>query len=522
MKAVTFFTLLTLAFTSSNSFAQTLEMDWGQSYDLPKNNWYQKIIGSDKEGFFAIRSESIFGVNEENLWLEYFSATTNARESTNQILMPTVGGTPSHYENLYYLNGKLIIFSSITNGSRKVLYVSYLNNEGALKNKPKEIGSIPVSNSNTDGFNFQLTDAGKIMLNFHNTFALYNAEPHNFKIINSDLVEEVNCSLELPLKDRAFEVIQSKVSKFGDICMLIKLERIADKKKASTGPAFDYTMLVYTVKKKEFHPFPITVDKYTPTHVIFGLDKNDDIVITGFFANKTVKIANEFSGSFFRKINPRTLKAEVMDPKKSIKLFSKELMAEFSQERNGETADQYFNYMIRDMFFFENGGFAFIAEQEYTKSTTIIAPGTKQETKIDYYYYNDLLVSGVTKEGVLDWQIRIPKNQNSSDDKGYYHSIASFVDANKLKIIFDDNRSNLENKSAIKTKELKNNPVLTPKGQAVLATLYSDGSYEKYPMFKNEDAKYVIVPRLIAKVGKRYVSYAQDGKSFKLGSFVYE
>ncbi len=348
MKAVTFFILLTLAFTGSNLFAQTLEMDWGQSYDLPKNNWYQKIIGSDKDGFFAIRSEGILNVNEDNLWLEYYSTTTNARESSNQIIMPTVGGNPSHYENIYFLNGKIIIFTSITNGSRKVLYVSYLNNEGALKNKPKEIGSIPVSNSNSDGFNFTLTETGKIMLSFHNTFAQYNAEPHSFKIINSDLVEELNCSLEFPLKDRAFEVIQAKVSKAGDICMLMKLEKIADKKKASGGPSFEYTMMVYTVKKKEFHPFPITVDKYIPSHVIFGLDKNDDIVITGFFANKTVKIANEFSGSFFRKINPRTLKADVMDPKKTIKLFSKELMAEFSQERNGETADQYFNYVIRE------------------------------------------------------------------------------------------------------------------------------------------------------------------------------
>ena len=132
------------------------------------------------------------------------------------------------------------------------------------------------------------------------------------------------------------------------------------------------------------------------------------------------------------------------------------------------------------------------------------------------------MVIGVTKEGVLDWQIRIPKNQNSSDDNGYYHSIATFVDANKLKIIYNDNRSNLENKLAEKTKELKNNPVLTPKGQAVLATLYSDGSYEKYPMFKDDDAKLVIVPRLIAKTGKRFVTYTQDGKSIKFGSFVFE
>ncbi len=522
MNVIKSFIFVSLTLLGLNLFSQTVEMDWGSSLELSKNNWYQNVIGSDKDGFFAIRSEGVLGVNDENLYLEYFSTTTNAKEATNQVIMPTVGGNSTHYEALYYLNSKIILFSSANFGSRKMLYVSYLTTEGALKNKPKEIGSIPVSNSNLDGFKFQLSPSNKIIIGFHNTFAQYNNEPFTYKILNADLTEEFNASIELPLKDRSFEVLQTKFTNTGDICMLIKAEKPKDKKKAAAATTYDYIIMVYTVKKKEFHPFIITVDKYIPTHVIFGLNKQDDIIIAGFFANKTVKIANEFSGSFFRKINPHTLKADVMDPKKSIKLFPKDLSAEFSQQRNGETPDQYFNYELRDLLFFDNGGFAFVAEQLYQKTTTFIAPGTKEETKIENYYFNDLLICGVTKEGVLDWQKRIPKNQFSTDDNGYYHSIKLFIDANKLKIIYNDNRSNLNNKVAEKTKELKNNPSLTPKGLAIIATLYSDGSYEKYTLFKNEDSKYVIVPKLITKIGGRYLTYAQDGRSIKFGSFVFE
>lgn len=522
MNVIKFFILLNLTLLGLNLFSQTVETDWGQSSELTKNNWYQKVIGFDKDGFFAIRSEGILGVNDENLYLEYFSSTTNAKEATNQVILPTVGGTPTHYEELYFLNSKIILFSSANIGSRKLLYVSYLTIDGALKNKPKEIGSIPVSNSNSDGFKFQLTSDNKIIISFHNTFAQYNNEPFTYKILNADLTEEFNATIEIPLKDRSFEVIQSDFSNTNDICMLIKAEKPNDKKKASTGPTYDYIMMVYTVKKKEFHPFPINVDKYIPTHVIFGLNKSDEIIVAGFFANKTVKIANEISGSFFRKINPHTLKADVMDPKKSIKLFPKELAVEFSQLRNGETPDQYFNYVLRDILFFDNGGFAFVAEQLYEKTTTFIAPGTKVETKIENYYFNDLLITGVTKEGVLDWQKRIAKNQFSTDDNGYYHSVITFVDANKLRIIYNDHQSNLENKIAEKTKQLKNNPALPPKGQAIMATLYSDGSYEKYTLFKKEDNKYVIVPKLIIKMKSRFLTYAQDGKSVKFGSFVFE
>ncbi len=522
MKAVKFFALFSILLSFTGAIAQTLEMDWGQAVDLEKNHWYQKIIGSDKDGFFAVKSEGILGINEEHLTLEYFSATMNARESANDVIMPTVGGAPTHYEDMFFLNSKLILFTSANSGSRKVLYVQYLNNDGSLKNKPKEIGEIPVSNSATDGFSFKERADGKIMITFHNTFASYNSEPFTYKVLNSDLMEEVNVALELPLKERSFEVIQSEIGKNNDIYMLIKAEKPKDKKKATANAEYEFQVIVYNAKKKECHPFPVSADKYIPSHAIMGLDLNGNIIVGGFFANKTVKVANEFMGAYYNRINPNTLKADLVDPKKNVKIFTKEIVAEFSQIRNGETPDKYYSYVLKDLVVFQNGGFAFIGEQQYSTSTTIIAPGTKQETKIDYYFFNDLLVCGVNKEGALDWQVRIAKNQNSSDDKGYYHSVATFVDANKLKIIYNDNRSNLNNKVAEKTKELKNNPVLVPKGQAVLATLYSDGSYEKYPMFKDDDAKMVIVPKLISKMSKRYITYAQDGKSVKFGSFVFE
>jgi len=522
MNTLKFLVTSVLILINLSLFSQTVEVDWGKTADLQKNNWYQKVIGSDKDGYFAIRSEGILGVNEENLYLEYFSSTTNEKETTNQIILPTIGGNSTHFEELYFINSKIILFSSANFGSRKMLYVSYLTTEGALKNKPKEVGSIPVSNSNLDGFKFQLTNDNKIIISYHNTFAQYNNEPFTYKIFNSDLTEEYNSSLELPLKDRAFEVLQSVFAKNNDICLLIKAEKPADKKKATATATYEYSAIVYTTKKKEFHAFPITVDKYIPTQVICGINKDNDLIVAGFFSNKTVKIPNEFSGSFFRKINPSTLKAEVMDPKKSIKLFPKELSAEFSQVRNGENPEQYFNYNLKDLFFFDNSGFAFIGEQQYIKTTKFIQPGTKQETTIDNYYFNDLLVCGVTKDGVMDWQKRIAKNQNSTDDNGYYHSYKAFVDANKVRIIYNDNKSNLNNKIAEKTKEIKNNPALTPKGFAIMATLYSDGSYEKYNLFKNDDARFVIVPKLIIKAGNRFLTYAQDGRSTKFGTFIFE
>ena len=98
MKAMKIIVLFFLIISYTGLLAQTLEMDWGQASELPKNHYYQKIIGSDKDGFYTIQSQGILGVNDETLTLEYFSTTTNAKESSNQVITPTVNGKPTHYE----------------------------------------------------------------------------------------------------------------------------------------------------------------------------------------------------------------------------------------------------------------------------------------------------------------------------------------------------------------------------------------------------------------------------------------
>jgi len=172
--------------------------------------------------------------------------------------------------------------------------------------------------------------------------------------------------------------------------------------------------------------------------------------------------------------------------------------------------------------FFDDGGFSVISENFYTIGDNIKDPATKQITHVDYYYFNDLIVFGVTKDGTLAWNIRVAKNQESPDDKGFYHSYKAFSESNKIKIVYNDNKSNLNNKIAEKTKALKNNPVLTPKGIATLVSIYPDGSYEKYNLFKPEDERFVIIPKLVVNIGRRYLTYAQDGRDIKFGTFVFE
>jgi len=509
---------------SALTYAQSVEMDWGSNMVLEKNTWYHKVIGHDKDGYYVIKSKSPVELTDDNTYLEYISSITNTIESTNQIIMPSVNGIQTHFFDMFYLNQKLILLTYANVSSQKILYIQYINQDGTLKNKPKDIAKIPLTNAPKDIFKVKLIN-GKIGVLYHNTFASYNNEAISFKLINSDLSEEINVALNFPLVGRSFDIIQFDAGKSGYLYFLTKCLQIG-KKKPSAGKKveekYEYIMLAYNPKRKEFAQFNVKANKYVPANAIFGLDKEENILIAGFFANKTVKFANEFMGAYYMKINPRTQKIEVIDPKKSIRVFSKDFMAECSQKRNGITPQQYYNYTLKDFLFFDNGGFVVIAEQEYIVGDDIVDPASKKVTHVDNYYFNDLIIFGVTKEGTLAWNIRIAKNQYSPDDKGFYHSYVAFSESNKLKIVYNDNKANLNNKVAAKTKQLKNNPVLLPKGFATIVSIFPDGSFEKYSMFKDQDQKYVIIPKMIYNTGKRYVTYAQDGKSIKFGSFIFE
>lgn len=521
MKQMILFLALLYLCTSLPVLSQTVEPDWGPSRDMEKGTYFHKMAGYDKDGYFMVRSDNILKVTNNKIYIEYYSSVTNDMESIGEVLLPTVNGVMSEYEDAFYMNGKIILFTSVPLGSQRTLYVQYLNIDGTLKNKPRELGSIPIANMPADKFRFSTFSDSQILIRYNNSYMQYNGEPFTFKIINSNLIDDFSETLELPLKERSFEVLQTAVTKTNTILFLIRAE-IVSKKKTSTQ-MYENILMVYNPKSKVFTPILIDAEKYIPLSMRFTLNKEENVIVGGLIANKTRKIENEFCGAFYQIINPRTLKVNPTDIKKNYKLFDKPFIANFAAERNGTTPVQYYNLIMKDIVVFENNGIAFIAEQYYTAQKTLIDPGSKAETTINYFYYNDLLVFGVNKEGELDWYKHIPKNQESLDDNGYWHSFVAVLNVNQVKILYNDNPANLKNTIPEKTKLLKNN-LNTNKatGQAVMISIFADGSFEKYPLFPEKDSKVCILPKMILPMGKRILAGCQEVKSVKFCTFAFE
>ena len=526
------FVILLALFTTA-MFAQTLEtVMWGNSTELPKKTSFQKIIGTNDDGFYALRSDNASFITTDKLWLEFVSFATMDVDESNEIQFPAVGNKQTYSNDMFFINDKLILFTSAADKGRSqnVLYMEYMNTNGSLKNKPKEVGNTPISNLKEDGFKFKyLKDDNQIMLYYHKTYSKYNGEKFSLKIFDSNLKEVFAEDLVFPkrLMEKKNKLTQIEKGKSGNIYMLFSVEVVSTKatRGKKSGDKYENVLVVYNTKKKEFKTYDIKVNKFVTKSVKFVLTDDEIVVVAGTIAPRTAKFAKQFTGFFYQKINPKT---EKIIPFKNPKLSfydikrDKPLIATFNSTRTGETQNDRYSFDVKSVEKLENGGFVVIAEQYFKSFRTYKDPQTKKEIKIMYHNYNDILVGGIDKAGKFAWVKRFPKMQYSIDDGGHFSSFATMLNVNTVKLVYNDLAKNITNKNADKTKTIKFNPKTAPKGVAVMHSIYTDGSIQKTPMFEGKDGECVIIPKTLTKFTDGYIIATQKGKKYRFAQFIVE
>ena len=515
---------LLLVISSYITVAQSLEMEWGAEFDLDRDYRYHKIVGQDADKFYLIRKEKTKDVTKSEVWLESVSKISSGIESSYKVVFPEIQGKKSKFENLFYINEKLILFLGVHDQMKQLsyLYATEIDEDGISKETPKMIGHTSLILNPEEGFKYSLTpDQKHVLVHYHVPFNLYTGEPLYFKMIDSNLEVVESKRFELPLLKRKLQIKNYQRGESGNYYFAIQMEPAQQGRSRGRGGAakinYIYTVMVYNAKKDSLQDYRIKVDKYKPSGIMMALNDNEEIAVFGYGTKRSSAAP---SGVYYQKINPRT---EKITAKRFLE-FSKDraFLAEFKQERNGINDAQWYNFTPGQIVEMDEGGFVYLTEQYYVEREVIRDPRTKQETVAHFYHYNDILAISVDDEDRMNWYRRIAKNQYSTNDKGYYSSFIAVPVMSKLKVMYNDHPKNLKIKSSEKTKELKNNVMTGPSGQAIVATVYSDGNVDKAPMFEGSDGKYSICPKLFLYNDPEHSIYVQKGYKFKWGKFFFE
>ncbi len=563
-KTIVLFAFLAMAF---NLLSQTVDVEWGPWNDLTKKSHFLKIAGSDRNTFYAVRVEKLKTLNASAIWLDAFSTTSMTRTSSIDLKMPKIYTKESAFENLFYIKEKLMLFVSVIDAvrQRKTLYVQLIDESGAPKGDPKQLGDIPLMDQQGYGFNFSLNlDQTQVLVAFHAPLSVYNGEPINMKLIDSGL--NITTSREFTLSDLQWRKILSvkatvastpgkpvaaskneyntkdtvlsmlgrkvRILKFmggndGNLYLAVKAEPLAKKKASAAKGAktkYDFFILAYNSGKQELRYYPVEVDKFIPSDLTMSLDKNENVVCFGFGSKKS---AVEFSGIYYCRINPRTERLEAKD----FIDFSKNrnFVTEFKAERNGTVPEEFYNFRQGDVVYLDNGAAVFLTEQCYETARMIIDPKTKAETIVNYYNYNDIIVASADEDGKLEWYLKAPKKQFSTNDFGYYSSFIALPSDTKVKVIFNDHPRNQDIKDYAKVKEIANNVATNPEGQATVLTIFRDGHADRTNLFPSDDSKTCVNPKLVIPSGNGFIVYGEKGnmlipgiQTYKWGSILFE
>lgn len=502
--------LFALAFITVSSvvFSQKFELNWQPEQKIKKKDRIGSVIGSDKNGYYMTKySQSGF------LFATY---TTHIVRLNKQHEEEFRFDVPSKLHNkdlslegIYYINEQLFIFSSYDDkkADLKKLFVFPVSKSGVI-GEEKQIDEINYKDRKTKGtFIIKVLNESKKILVIHEEgYTKKGNEDAKFLLYDFDFNLIWEEKIELPYKDKEFVIDGYLVDEENNVYIIgsREVKKLSQKK-----------LIAYYVKSKKLEEANINLKR---VHKVSDLNYNlvnGLIQFTGFYFNEKGGI----QGIVRESIDPKTLKS--VSAKATP--FDKKDILKFATKRAAKKDKGIaFNYDIRQIIYEENGDILLVAEG-YQLIVTTSHDARTGATRTTYtYYYWDIMVVRMDKEGEILWLQKVPKKQISMNDNGYYSSYLFVQDQNNFYFIYNTHFKNFSPK--LKEDE-KGEQVYAPslkKGVIALTTLSKkDGKFES-EIFKSASkdakAKTIFAPKQSAWLNENEILvYGAFTRNFRLG-----
>jgi hypothetical protein len=546
MKA-TFFSFLFLWIVSISGFAQSeLEktyMQWGKELKEPTGSYIVKIISTSPQGFYALRMKNAGALNKEQVYIEKYDSKMNLKRSEKLDL--SYKNKDRDFEDVVMIGGQLYLLSSFNNEVKKknYLFLQEINKKTLrLARDFDMIGETESKDKYREG-TFDLIhsqDTSKILI--YNQLLYKKNEPERFafRIFDKQFNELWSRNVVLPYGDNQFQVEEYQVDKAGNVYLLGVIYDDKSRFRRQGKPTYRYSILAYTKDGEDAEEYKIDIEDKFITDLTFKVADNGNLVCTGFYSEKGTY---SVKGTYFFRLDAKTKQIY----NKNLKQFDFEFLTEYmspakkekakraEREGNERRAPELFNYSLDNLILRSDGGALLIAEQYYVyerydynrpfygggfygyRYSRFYDPYYRNNSTRDIYYnYNDIIIVNIQPDGEIEWTARIPKQQETINDGGYYSSYSHAVVRDKIYFIFNDNARNFDGKSnRIYNYDGRNSVV-------AMATLSRDGSIETEPLFSNRDADVIARPVICRQIGKREMMiYGELGRNFRFGKLTF-
>jgi hypothetical protein len=481
------------------SFAQTIEVQFGDNYRDARKSRITKIIGQDDDGIYALRRKFA-------LFSRYTPATIEYYDNELKLVYSKPIELPRKEMELaetFFFNDTLFAFIEYFDREKNInyLYGSYISREGKLDMNFAEIAAVQVDSKRSSNWYsvHNSTDSTRFLVTILPSYDKKAETEVHFKVIDHRYREFSDAHLEFPFEQRDFSFQTVILAANGDIHMMASVKPDEKSKRRRELRLFSYFK-----QNDVIHEYPILIGQNYITDYDMKVKPNNNVTIAGFYSDRG---GASMKGVFSFEVNTSSRAIE------NIKTtdFTEEFLKQFFSARKAKKGKELWGYEVRDIFVKSDGAIQLLAEYYHFYITqTTNAQG--QTTTTYHYVYGHVIVVDFNYDGEVNWWMKLPKMQHTTNDGGYYSGMSYHHVNDKIHLIYNDHPKNM---NEVDPDRLRN--MSKKKAWTVLVTIDKDGNTEKIPLFRAKDKRTLLVPksgRMVSKNEQVFVS--NIGKNYKL------
>ena len=487
-------------------------VSWGADYKLTGKTSLGSILGHDSDSFYLLKFDG--SGSGLQVSIGRFGLKTLSEVESYPISLTDNKEEELKVRKSFMIDNFIWIFSTYYNRKTDTLYCysQQFNLRGNKRGDRKIIDKRHAENRKMVGaYDFVLSiDTNTVLVVYSPPVNKYEFEDRKMYMLGKDnsLIWAQNIEISHP--SEYFQVIRRVVADTNRVYILgvAYTNKVNSSNKSRVKNTGKYMVFAYNQKEKTLNEAQLSLNGKYITSADLTYDKDHHVYVIGLLSRSR---SFSVSGAFYVMVDID--KQEVI--KKGFSVFEKDMIRQFMSGKKEVGAGELNSFEIRELYMDSAGQATLIAEQYYVTTTTYTDPRTGHVMYTYYYHYNDIMLIRFKDDGRIKWVKRIPKEQISLDDRGYYSSYASVFYKGKLFILFNDNPKNLQYNpnGGIKNIWAMDDP---QKAVAVFITIEGDQQLDREVLFSSKEADYIFNPNIIYRINERsLLLLAQGWKSYR-------
>ncbi len=509
----------------------------GPEIKTEKRGTLEDVIGYDQQGYYMIR------VEPQKFFLEQYDKDLNLKKS--QEIELGKGLNRKTLEFAEQLDEEIYLFTSLKNQPTKerILYSTLVDRKTLRpKEDPKKLAAISYKSRGNDGFfDYDVSrDSSKLTVYYNLPFQANTEEKFGVSVFDNKMNLLWTKELQLPFKDRLYEVEKYQVDNKGNAYLLGIVYKGQVRVRRQGRPNYEYHLLAYN-QGESYEQYLLNLNEKFITDMQFEVTPSGDLVCAGFYSELGT---SSIKGTFYLLIDTKSKEVK----KEYYQEFESSFLADFMSARRADKGRELYEYDLNRLEIRRDGGVVLVAEQFYvrelddynnsasrfgyrrysTRFGILRFPSRRYGYGYPYnggdsdvqYNYNDIMVINLNPNGSIQWARKIPKRQRSKNDQGVYASYALSIAKGKMFFVFNDNPKNLNKQSS----DLKiHNFTKGKESVVVMVTIDGKGEMKKEPLFQVKDTNTYTKPKVCEQISRdQMIIYSQRNRKNKFAKLTFD